>query len=141
SVGSNPTLHRTEIQTGIPRPGSTFAFPFGGEGGIRTHGTLARTPDFESGPFDHSGTSTACHPSPPLSLSILVPPEPVSQLQRKTRRSSGGPSGKGRNSTQGRSVKIVMVSTQRLRRKVEAHFASRDRHHAGPAAGHLRQQA
>ena len=29
----------------------------GGEGGIRTHGTLARTPDFESGPFGHSGTS------------------------------------------------------------------------------------
>ena len=30
---------------------------YGGEGGIRTHGTLARTPDFESGPFGHSGTS------------------------------------------------------------------------------------
>ena len=30
---------------------------FGGEGGIRTHGTGDRTPDFESGPFDHSGTS------------------------------------------------------------------------------------
>jgi hypothetical protein len=29
---------------------------FGGEGGIRTHGTGDRTPDFESGPFDHSGT-------------------------------------------------------------------------------------
>ena len=29
----------------------------GGEGGIRTHGTGDRTPDFESGPFDHSGTS------------------------------------------------------------------------------------
>ncbi len=29
----------------------------GGEGGIRTHGTLARTLDFESSPFDHSGTS------------------------------------------------------------------------------------
>ena len=29
----------------------------GGEGGIRTHGTLARTPDFESGTFDHSATS------------------------------------------------------------------------------------
>jgi hypothetical protein len=28
----------------------------GGEGGIRTHGTGNRTPDFESGPFDHSGT-------------------------------------------------------------------------------------
>ena len=29
----------------------------GGEGGIRTHGTLTRTPDFESGTFDHSATS------------------------------------------------------------------------------------
>ena len=29
----------------------------GGEGGIRTHGTASCTPDFESGPFDHSGTS------------------------------------------------------------------------------------
>ena len=29
----------------------------GGEGGIRTLGTLTRTPDFESGTFDHSATS------------------------------------------------------------------------------------
>jgi hypothetical protein len=28
----------------------------GGKGGIRTLGTLARTPDFESGTFDHSAT-------------------------------------------------------------------------------------
>ncbi len=31
--------------------------PGGGEGGIRTHGTLARTHDFQSCPFGHSGTS------------------------------------------------------------------------------------
>jgi membrane-bound lytic murein transglycosylase F len=31
----------------------------GGEGGIRTHGELALTPDFESGTFDHSATSPA----------------------------------------------------------------------------------
>ena len=30
---------------------------FGGEGGIRTHGGFAPTPDFESGTFDHSATS------------------------------------------------------------------------------------
>ena len=35
-------------------PYSTLA---GGEGGIRTHGTVTRTLDFESSPFDHSGTS------------------------------------------------------------------------------------
>ena len=29
----------------------------GGEGGIRTHGTVSRTPDFKSGSFDHSDTS------------------------------------------------------------------------------------
>ena len=29
----------------------------GGEGGIRTHGAENRTLDFESSPFDHSGTS------------------------------------------------------------------------------------
>ena len=32
-------------------------FGSGGEGGIRTHGTVARTPVFETGPIDHSGTS------------------------------------------------------------------------------------
>ena len=32
-------------------------FMAGGEGGIRTHGTPKRTTDFESAPFDHSGTS------------------------------------------------------------------------------------
>src|SRR6185437_6517443 len=37
-----------------PRGG---VFVSGGEGGIRTHGTLTRTPDFESGTFDHSATS------------------------------------------------------------------------------------
>ena len=29
----------------------------GGEGGIQTHGTVARTPHFECGAFDHSATS------------------------------------------------------------------------------------
>lgn len=43
------TRARGDVQSGIDL--------IGGEGGIRTHGTLARTPDFESGPFGHSGTS------------------------------------------------------------------------------------
>ena len=30
---------------------------YGGEGGIRTHGSVNATPDFESGTFDHSATS------------------------------------------------------------------------------------
>ena len=36
---------------------ASVPFRFGGEGGIRTHGELAPTPDFESGTFDHSATS------------------------------------------------------------------------------------
>ncbi len=30
----------------------------GGEGGIRTHGTLARSPVFKTGAFDHSADFT-----------------------------------------------------------------------------------
>jgi hypothetical protein len=33
------------------------ASSFGGEGGIRTHGRVAPTLDFESSTFDHSATS------------------------------------------------------------------------------------
>jgi hypothetical protein len=33
----------------------------GGRGGIRTHGSIAATPDFESGTFDHSATLPKCH--------------------------------------------------------------------------------
>ena len=36
---------------------STLAANVGGEGGIRTHGTLARTPVFETGLFNLSSTS------------------------------------------------------------------------------------
>jgi hypothetical protein len=36
--------------------GSTRLCRFGGRGGIRTHGTVTRTPDFESGAFNHSAT-------------------------------------------------------------------------------------
>ena len=36
---------------------AAFFVAYGGEGGIRTHGALTRTPDFESGTFDHSATS------------------------------------------------------------------------------------
>src|SRR5205085_11218676 len=33
----------------------------GGEGGIRTHGTVARTPHFECGTIDHSATSPTAY--------------------------------------------------------------------------------
>src|SRR6185312_5995834 len=48
----SPTL--SARHKNAPRGG---VFVSGGEGGIRTHGTLTRTPDFESGTFDHSATS------------------------------------------------------------------------------------
>ncbi len=51
--GFSPSRHHQKSKT--PHEGA-FCF-FGGEGGIRTHGTLTRTPDFESGTFDHSATS------------------------------------------------------------------------------------
>ncbi len=34
---------------------------YGGEGGIRTHDTVARMPHFECGAFDHSATSPLEH--------------------------------------------------------------------------------
>ncbi len=51
--GFSPGRQRQKSKT--PHEGA-FCFS-GGEGGIRTHGTLTRTPDFESGTFDHSATS------------------------------------------------------------------------------------
>ena len=36
---------------------NAFVAASGGEGGIRTHGTLAGSTVFETAPFDHSGTS------------------------------------------------------------------------------------
>ena len=45
-----------------------------GEGGIRTPGTVASTPHFECGPFDHSGTSpdynNKCDLCPPEQASL-----------------------------------------------------------------------
>ncbi len=50
---------------------------FGGEGGIRTPGTVARTPHFECGPIDHSGTSPfsfAPQPAKPSGAGIRAKP-------------------------------------------------------------------
>ena len=49
-------------RTGLPNSSNTPSslkgnLQNGGEGGIRTHGTVAGTPDFESGTFGHSATS------------------------------------------------------------------------------------
>src|ERR1044071_7787669 len=49
----------------------------GGEGGIRTHGTVARTPHFECGAFDHSATSprgTLPAGRPPVETGALAAP-------------------------------------------------------------------
>src|SRR6478672_4063116 len=55
-----PSTHRASPDTQTPPFGG--ACLSGGEGGIRTHGTLTRTPDFESGTFDHSATSPVVFP-------------------------------------------------------------------------------
>ena len=65
--GSHPQPARLEKQKA---PKGAFDFS-GGEGGIRTHGTGDRTPDFESGPFDHSGTSPMFKMVPDLFLVVL----------------------------------------------------------------------
>ena len=44
----------------------------GGGGGIRTPGTVSGTPDFESGPFDHSGTPPQVKRISKLSTTIRV---------------------------------------------------------------------
>ena len=49
----SPSRHQQKSKNA---PSGAFCFS-GGEGGIRTLGTLTRTPDFESGTFDHSATS------------------------------------------------------------------------------------
>ena len=46
------------LETKSPR-NELIHWLYGGEGGIRTHGDVATTPDFESGTFDHSATSPA----------------------------------------------------------------------------------
>ena len=51
---------RTSSGVGPPNPSLERHAPrraHGGEGGIRTHGPLARSTVFETAPFDHSGTS------------------------------------------------------------------------------------
>ena len=51
-VGYQAEFGREENNSAIVNPGC-----LGGEGGIRTLGTLARTTVFETAPFNHSGTS------------------------------------------------------------------------------------
>ena len=73
-VGFEPTDrvngHRGSRETARSRP------MVGGEGGIRTHGPLARSTVFETAPFDHSGTSPR---SSPLRR---VPPSPAPEWRR-----------------------------------------------------------
>lgn len=47
-ISCKPTVYRKSL---------FFSLYFGGERGIRTPGTVARTPHFECGPIDHSGIS------------------------------------------------------------------------------------
>jgi hypothetical protein len=53
---------------------------FGGWGGIRTHGTLARSPVFKTGSFNHSDTH-------PLTCGRGVPTLEITQMQVVARES------------------------------------------------------
>jgi hypothetical protein len=58
--GPKASAKRRAVVSGKPdeqRAKRSFERDNGGEGGIRTHGDLAATPVFKTGPFDHSGTS------------------------------------------------------------------------------------
>jgi hypothetical protein len=54
--GFKQTGTQVRLQAGLSAVGLAKA---GGGGGIRTHGTLSGTPDFESGTIDHSATPPA----------------------------------------------------------------------------------
>ena len=54
---SNPRPTLALSQLLMVKPREAHRAKRGGEGGIRTPGTVTRTTDFESVPFDHSGTS------------------------------------------------------------------------------------
>src|SRR3954467_12877568 len=69
-MGGKRTLRTSERLVGLLR---------GGEGGIRTHGTVAHTPHFECGAFDHSATSP---------LEICEDATPPGRLGRARRSSS-----------------------------------------------------
>ena len=56
--------HRIDIagkvlRVSLLRTDAKLADPTGGWGGIRTHGALAGTPVFKTGPLNHSGTHPA----------------------------------------------------------------------------------
>jgi hypothetical protein len=54
----SPSLDATKVGTAAFRTEGMLLFEGGGgEGGIRTHDTVARTPHFECGTFNHSATS------------------------------------------------------------------------------------
>ena len=58
----------------------------GGGGGIRTHGTLTRTPVFKTGAFDRSATPPACEPRTHARLILKDEPERnTSAVTRLTR--------------------------------------------------------
>ncbi len=71
------TGHKKIRKTWILRILPTGIAGLGGERGIRTPGTVARTPHFECGPIDHSGTSPfsfAPQPAKPFGAGIRAKP-------------------------------------------------------------------
>ena len=71
-IDTEKLIHGPELDR-LPAQFSSREWKTGGEGGIRTHDTLARIPVFETGPFNHSGTS----PLLPTDITLAAKPEPV----------------------------------------------------------------
>ena len=89
-IGAARRNRRTISQSGplfvpqqYPPQASNSHWPHGGEGGIRTLGTLARTTVFETAPFDRSGTSPSERPGHRPSPSYRGPPQ--RSLRRRLR--------------------------------------------------------
>lgn len=68
------------------RPISWIRGGVGGEGGIRTHGTVARTPHFECGAFDHSATSPQ-----EIALQWRAPPGQAKRADSRVERTRQAP--------------------------------------------------
>src|SRR3989454_7512436 len=62
---SNPTFHSPAQHPSVSLLLPSMSANDGGEGGIRTHGPVARTAVFETARFGHSRTSPRSHPPTP----------------------------------------------------------------------------
>src|SRR2546425_6750917 len=70
---SNPTFHSPAQHPSVSLLLPSMSANDGGEGGIRTHGPVARTAVFETARFGHSRTSPRSHPPTPGAITPAHP--------------------------------------------------------------------